>query len=101
VTEVVPCRCPDRVCFAEHHTLLGTLTDDELAEYQRRFEQANAPAAVARHQRREMRRLLSRRARLRIWYRKHLTSAGAWLCAHGCWRAARALWRVTGLWGGQ
>lgn len=77
---------------------LWQLTDAELAEYQRRVEQANTPAAIARHQRRELRHLLSRRARPRIWYRKQLTSAGAWLCGHGRWRAARALWRVTGLW---
>lgn len=54
------------------------LTDEDLAEWQRLFEQANTPAAQARHNRREMRRLLTRRTRLRLWWRKQMTAAGLW-----------------------
>jgi hypothetical protein len=75
-------------------------TDEQLAEFQRRFEERNTPAARAAHMRRETRRLLTRRARLRIWWHKQLTSAGVWLAIHGCERACVALWRATGLWSG-
>jgi hypothetical protein len=51
-------------------------SSEDLAELQRRFELTNTPAAVARHQRREMRRLLTRRTRFRLWWRKQLTAAG-------------------------
>ena len=76
-------------------------TDEELAELQRRFEQANTPAAQAAHIRREMHRLLSRRTRFWLWRHKQLTSAGIWLADHAGQRACVALWRVTGLWGGR
>jgi hypothetical protein len=75
-------------------------SSEDLAEWQRRFEFANTPAAVARHQRREMRRLLTRRTRFRLWWRKQLTAAGILLLHHGHERACVALWRVTGLWRG-
>jgi hypothetical protein len=75
-----------------------TFTDAELAEWQRRFEEANTPAAQARHMKREMRRLLTRRTRFRLWRDKQLTALGTWLADHGHERACVALWRATGLW---
>jgi hypothetical protein len=98
---MVPCPCPDPVCFATyHHPLSGepvTLTDAELEEFKRRWEQANTPAARAAHMKREVRRLLPRRARLRLWWRKQLTAAGVRLMNHGHFGACEALWRATGL----
>ena len=77
-------------------------TDEQLAELVRRFEEADAPVARAAHRAaREVRRLLSRRARIRLWRHGLVTSAGAWLCDHGCWRAARVLWRIPGLRSGR
>lgn len=78
---------------------MTTPADAELAELQRRFERANAPAARAAHWRREMRRLLPRRTRLRLWRHKQLTTAGCWLIDHGHADAAERLWRITGLTG--
>jgi hypothetical protein len=74
------------------------VTGAELAEWQRRWEQANTPAAVARHNRREMRRLLPRRTLLRLWRDQRIDGVAAWLLDHGRDRAAITLWRVTGLW---
>jgi hypothetical protein len=67
------------------------VSDEDLAGWQRRFEEANTPAAIARHNRREMRRLLTRRTRLRLWRRKQLTAAGVWLMEHGHAGACEAL----------
>jgi hypothetical protein len=117
----VPCRCPDgRICFADHH-VRGPLhrlaetspylpparredywppSTEDLAEWQRRFEQANTPSARARHMKREMRRLLTRRTRWRLWWHGRIDAVA--ICPAGIGRAgralARALWRVTGLW---
>jgi hypothetical protein len=76
------------------------LTDEDLAEWQRRWEQANTPAARRRHMKREMRRLLTRRTRLRLWWHGRIDAVAIWLAGMGrAGRAlARALWRVTGLW---
>jgi hypothetical protein len=77
------------------------VSDAELAEFQRRFEERNTPAARAAHMRRELRCLLSRRARFRLWRDDSLTSAGIWLADHVGERACVALWRATGLWSGR
>lgn len=82
---------PRPVCCAEgcgcgHQAGYRPVSDAELAELQRRFEQASAAAGRARHMRRERRRLFSRRARFRFWRDRQLTSAGVWLADHGCQR---------------
>jgi hypothetical protein len=75
-------------------------TDADLAEWQRRFEERNTPAARAAHRRREMRRLLTRRTRWRLWWHGRIDAVAIWLAGMGrAGRAlARGLWRVTGLW---
>lgn len=72
--------------------MTGEWTEEQLAEFERRFKEA-----IARPQ--KLRVLgLSRRTRLRLWYRHQIDHAAIWLLDHGHDRAGTWLWRVTGLW---
>jgi hypothetical protein len=75
------------------------VTGAELAEWQRRWEQANTPAAMRRAWKRQLRESLPRRVRARLWLDMRIDDAASWLAEHGHERACVALWRVTGLWG--
>jgi hypothetical protein len=72
-------------------------TDDQLADFERRWLKAvSDPKALKAHRRRERRRLFSRRTRLRLFVQHLRNAAGAWLVCHGHFRAAAWLWRMKG-----
>jgi hypothetical protein len=75
-------------------------SSEDLAEWQRRFEEANTPAAMRRAWKQQLRESLPRRVRARLWLDMRIDDVATWLCDHGHERAAIALWRVTGLWSG-
>lgn len=73
-------------------------TGEELAELQRRWEEAVTPAATRRARKQQLRESLPRRVRARLWLDMRIDDAASWLAEHGHERACVALWRVTGLW---
>ncbi len=78
------------------------LDEDELDELERQFIAAwTSPAAWRRARRADLRRNLSRRTRLRLWYTRRIDGTACWLVDRRQFRAAIALWRVTGHWSGK
>jgi hypothetical protein len=72
---------------------------EDLDELERRFRAAvNDPKVIRRARRADLRRNLSRRARLRLWYRGRVDAVAIWLACHGRTDLAQAVWRVAGLW---
>lgn len=72
------------------------LTDEQLAEWKRRFLAAwNDPEERRRCNRRDLRRNLSRRARARLAVRQMNISAGIWLMDHVSIQVAERFWRIT------
>lgn len=72
---------------------------DDLAELERRFLTAwNDPKERRRCHRRDLRRNLPRRARMRLAVHRLVNLAGIWLMDHVSIRAAERFWRITGGW---
>ena len=75
------------------------LTAEQLAELERRFLAAwNDPKERRKCNRRDLRRNLPRRARLRLAVKQANISAGIWLMDHVSIGAAERFWRITGGW---
>ena len=78
----------------------GLLSYEDLAEWQRRWQLANSPAAMRRAWKQQLRETLPRRVRGRLWLDMWIDDVATWLCDHGHERLCVALWRATGLWSG-
>lgn len=75
------------------------LTAEQLAELERRFLAAwNDPRERRRCHRRDLRRNLSRRARIRLAVHRLVNLAGIWLMDNVSIGAAERFWRITGRW---